>query len=167
MSTDPIRRTNLAAIACEPRPQLPDGFKRNSIRVGAQLGATRTGLSVYELPPGQAVSPYHFESPDEEWLLVVSGTLTLRHPGGEDQLKAWDTVFFPSGPAGAHLVRNNSESTARVAMFSSTSAAVGAVVYPDSDMIWVWSADDAVDLVVKRSSAVDDAAPWTTGEGET
>jgi hypothetical protein len=33
-------------------------------------------------------------------------------------------------------------------------------------MIWVWTADDAVDIVVKRSSAVDEAAPWATGEGE-
>ena len=164
MSTAPIRRANLAAVACEPRPQLPDGFRRSSKRVGAELGATGTGLSVYELPPGQAVSPYHYENPAEEWLLVVSGTPTLRHPGGEDQLEPWDVVFFPSGPAGAHLVRNNSESTARIAMFSSGSAAVGTVVYPDSDMVWVWSDDDAVDLIVERSSAVDDIAPWTTGE---
>ena len=160
MSTDPFRRANLAAIACEPRPQLPDGFRRGSVRVGAQLGAARTGLSVYELPPGQAVSPYHYENPDEEWLLVVAGKPTLRHPGGEDQLEPWDIVFFPPGPAGAHLVRNNGESTARVAMFSSAAAPVGAVVYPDSDMMWVWTADGEDDLVVRRSSAVDEAAPW-------
>jgi uncharacterized cupin superfamily protein len=166
MSTDPVRRANLAAIECEPRPQLPDGFKRSSARVGAALGAERTGLSVYELPPGEAVGPYHYEDPDEEWLLVVSGTPTLRHPDGEEQLGPWDIVFFPSGPAGAHQVRNNSESTARVAMFSSASAAAGAVVYPDTDMIWMWTADDAVDIVVERSSALDDAAPWVA-EGST
>ncbi len=160
MSTDPLRRANLAAIACEPRPQLPEGFRRNSSRVGAALGAARTGLSVYELPPGQAIGPYHYEEPEEEWLLVVSGIPTLRHPGGEEQLEPWDLVFFPSGPAGAHLVRNSSESTARVAMFSSNSAAAGAVVYPDSEMIWMWTADDAVDIIVERSSALDDAAPW-------
>ncbi len=61
MSADPVRRANLAAIACDPRPQLPDGFRRNSTRVGTRLGAARTGLSVYELPPGQAVGPYHYE----------------------------------------------------------------------------------------------------------
>jgi uncharacterized cupin superfamily protein len=165
MSTDLVRRINLGAVECEPRPQLPDGFRRKSTRVGAVLGAARTGLSVYELPPGQAVSPYHYEEPEEEWLLVVSGTPTLRHPEGEEQLEPWDLVFFPSGPDGAHLVRNNSESTARVAMFSSSIATVGAVVYPDSDMVWVWTDDDAVDMIVKRSSAVDDIAPWTAGEG--
>ena len=71
-----------------------------------------------------------------------------------------DIVFFPPGPAGAHLVRNNGESTARVAMFSSAAAPVGAVIYPDSDMMWVWTADGEDDLVVRRSSAVDEAAPW-------
>ena len=166
MSTDPLRRANLAAIACEPRPQLPEGFRRNSSRVGAALGAARTGLSVYELPPGQAIGPYHYEEPEEEWLLVVSGTPTLRHPGGEEQLEPWDVVFFPPGPTGAHLVRNSSESTARVAMFSSNSAAAGAVVYPDSEMIWMWTADDAVDIIVERSSALDDAAPWIAEKSE-
>ena len=160
MGAEPVRRANLAAIECDRRPQLPEGFHRTSSRVGAALGATRTGLSVYELPPGQAISPYHFEDPNEEWLLVVSGTPTLRHPGGEVQLEPWDTVFFPSGPEGAHFVRNDSESTARVAMFSSGGAAAGAVVYPDSDMIWMWTEDDAVNVVVKRSSAEDDIAPW-------
>lgn len=161
MTTDPARRANLASITCDPRPQLPEGFRRNSTRVGAALGAARTGLSVYELPPGEAIGPYHYEDPDEEWLLVVSGTPTLRHPDGEEQLEPWDVVFFPAGPAGAHFVRNDGESPARVAMFSSTSAA-GAVVYPDSDMIWMWTEDDAVDIVVERSSELDAVAPWTT-----
>jgi uncharacterized cupin superfamily protein len=163
MSPDPVRQANLAAVACEARPQLPDGFRRGSNRVGAALGATRTGLSVYELPPGQAIGPYHYEDPDEEWLLVVSGTPTLRHPHGEKKLEPWDLVFFPPGPAGAHLVRNDGAAAARVALFSSASSAAGAVVYPDSDMIWVWTADGAVDMVVERSSAVDDLAPWTAG----
>jgi uncharacterized cupin superfamily protein len=166
MSTHTIRRANLAAVSCEPRPQLPDGFRRHSTRVGTALGAVCTGLSVYELPPGQAVGPYHYEDPAEEWLLVVSGNPTLRHPGGEEGLEPWDTVFFPRGPAGAHQVRNDSDSTARVAMFSSI-ADVGAVVYPDSDMIQVFTTDGADDIVVERSSGVDVAAPWTSGRGKT
>jgi uncharacterized cupin superfamily protein len=161
MSTDPVRRANLAALACEPRPQLPSGFRRSSSRVGAALGAARTGLSVYELPPGEAIGPYHFEDPDEEWLVVIAGTPTLRHPGGEEALAPWDVVFFPPGPDRAHLVRNAADSTARVAMFSSASAA-GAVVYPDTELVWMWTDDGAVDLVIDRRAAVDDTAPWTT-----
>jgi uncharacterized cupin superfamily protein len=165
MSSDPGRQANLAAIECEPRPQLPDGFRRSSNRVGATLGAARTGLSVYELPPGQAISPYHYEDPDEEWLLVISGTPTLRRPGGDEQLAPWDLVFFPPGPDGAHLVRNTGESTARVAMFSSAGSPAGAVVYPDTDMIWMWTEDGSVDIVVERRTAADDMAPWTAGIG--
>ncbi|HEV2592716.1 MAG TPA: cupin domain-containing protein [Gaiellaceae bacterium] len=161
MSSDQIRRANLADLTCEPRPHLPDGFKRANNRIGAALGATRTGLSVYELPPGQSICPYHFEDPDEEWLVVVSGTPTLRHPGGEERLAPWDSVFFPAGPEGSHTVRNDTEELARVAMFSSVSTA-GAVTYPDTDIVWMWTEDGAVDLVVERSSAVDALAPWTT-----
>jgi hypothetical protein len=47
-------------------------------------------------------------------------------------------------------------------MFSSAGAPAGAVVYPDTDMVWMWTADDAVDMVVERSSAVDAVAPWST-----
>ena len=63
-------------------------------------------------------------------------------------------------------MRNDSESTARVAMFSSI-ADVGAVVYPDSDMIQIFTTDGADDIVVERSSAVDVAAPWSSGQSET
>ena len=165
MNTDPVRQANLAAIECDRRPQLPEGFSRTSSRVAATLGATRTGLSVYELPPGQAIGPYHYEDPEEEWLLVVSGTPTLRHPGGEDQLEPWDVVFFPSGPDGAHQVRNTGGSSARVAMFSSITA-VGAVIYPDSDMIQIFTTDGTDDIVVERKSGVDVAAPWSTGQAD-
>jgi uncharacterized cupin superfamily protein len=72
-------------------------------------------------------------------------------------------ALFSVRPAGAHLVRNDSESTARVAMFSSITA-VGTVVYPDSDMIQLFTTEGADDIVVKRSGAVDAAAPWSTGE---
>jgi uncharacterized cupin superfamily protein len=95
MSPDSVRRVNLGAIACEPRPHLPEGFRRSSTRVGATLGAERSGLSVYELPPGQAVSPYHYEEPEEEWLLVVSGTPTP--PGRRKATRAVGPRLLPAG----------------------------------------------------------------------
>jgi hypothetical protein len=51
-------------------------------------------------------------------------------------------------------------------MFSSGSGAVGAVVYPDSDMVWTWTADGAVDMIVERTNALEDAAPWIAGQNE-
>ena len=108
------------------------------MRIGPQVGASTTGMSVYELPPGQAICPYHYENPEEEWLLVLDGRPTLRHPGGEDLLEPWDVVFFPSGPDGAHAVRNDTDSPVRVLMFSDRSN-VAASVYPDSDKIAILS----------------------------
>ena len=56
------------------------------------------GASLYELPPGQSLCPYHYEYPEEEWLAVVAGRVTVRHPGGEDELGPGDIVCFPPGP---------------------------------------------------------------------
>jgi uncharacterized cupin superfamily protein len=153
MSTKPVQRVNVATIEVAQVPSLPDGFRPDIARVGKLLGAVRTGMSVYELPPGEAIGPYHYEDPEEEWLLVVEGRPTLRHPGGEDELEPWDVAFFPAGPEGAHMVRNDADSTARVLMFS-TMTAVAAVVYPDSDKISIWTTDGADDIVVKRTSGV-------------
>lgn len=57
MSTDPVRRANLGAIECEPRQQLPDGFKRSSTRVGATLGAGRTGSASTSYLPARRSAP--------------------------------------------------------------------------------------------------------------
>ena len=98
------------------------------LRAGPLLGARQLGASVYELPPGQAICPYHYEYGEEEWLLVLAGRPTLRHPGGEDVLEPLDLVAFPTGPEGAHAVRNATGETVRVLMFST-------VVAPDSDRL--------------------------------
>ena len=118
------------------------------------MGAAVTGMSVYELPPGQAIGPYHYEYPDEEWLVVLDGRPTIRHPDGEHELQPWDVVFFPPGPDGAHAVRNGTDATVRVMMFSNISE-VAASVYPDSDKVAIWTGHDTDDLVVKRTSGVD------------
>jgi uncharacterized cupin superfamily protein len=154
MGSRSAQRVNIAAVELKQFPDLPGGFRPAIARVGKLLGATRTGMSVYELPPGEAIGPYHYEDPEEEWLLVVEGRPTLRHPGGEDELEPWDVVFFPPGSDGAHMVRNDTDSAARVLMFS-TITAVAAVVYPDSDKISIWTTSGTDDIVVKRTSGVD------------
>jgi uncharacterized cupin superfamily protein len=89
-------------------------------------------MGVYELPPGEASWPYHFEIGNEEWLIVIDGELTLRTPEGERVLRAGDVAAFPAGPAGAHAVRNHSGAPARFAMPSTQLHHGDATVYPDS-----------------------------------
>jgi hypothetical protein len=50
-------------------------------------------------------------------------------------------------------------------MFSSITA-VGAVIYPDTDMIQIFTTDGTDDIVVERASAVDVAAPWSSGSAD-
>jgi uncharacterized cupin superfamily protein len=132
----------------------PEGFRSGLYRFGPDLGAQRTGASVYELPPGQAICPYHYEHGEEEWLLVVEGRPTLRHPEGSEELVPWDVVFFPPGPEGAHGVRNHTDETVRVLMFSEVVYPT-VTVYPDSDKIGIYTRDRQDNLMVKRSSGVD------------
>jgi uncharacterized cupin superfamily protein len=110
----------------------PEGHRFTMGSPSRQLGAQLTGLSVYELEPGQSTWPYHFELAEEEWLIVVSGELTLRTPDGEQVLRPGDVTCFPAGPSGAHAVRNDGSEAARFAMPSSVARYADAVVYPDS-----------------------------------
>jgi uncharacterized cupin superfamily protein len=126
--------------------------------VAQALGSNAFMMFVYDLDPGTSSSPYHYEY-EEEWLLVVDGTLVLRAPDGEHALQRGDLVRFPPGSEGAHKVMNRSDATARTLMFSS--ARVPAVsVYPDSDKIGIWSGREPDELIFKRGTAV----PWSEGE---
>jgi uncharacterized cupin superfamily protein len=140
----------------------PDGFRAGMLRFGPALGADQLGTSVYEIPPGQAICPYHYEYAEEEWLLVLLGRPTLRHADGTHELVPWDAVCFPPGPAGAHQVRNDTDEVVRVLMYS-TVKHPAATVYPDSDKIAVWTGNRDDDVIVRRSSGVDYWAGETSG----
>ena len=131
----------------------PEGFRGGRDRIGRRLGAVRTGASLYELPPGQAVCPYHYEHAEEEWLLVVEGEVAVRTPEGTETLGPWELAFFPTGPEGAHGIRNASDRTARVLMWSEI-VHPAVTVYPDSDKLGVYVRDGSDDLIVRRSDGV-------------
>jgi uncharacterized cupin superfamily protein len=156
-----MRRISIAAPQFEYDKDDPDGFRSGLARLGKLLGgAEESGVSVYELPPGQAVCPYHYEVGEEEWLLVLEGEPTLRHPEGSEQLAPWDVVFFEKGPAGAHGIHNETDATVRVLMFS-TVVVPTATVYPDSDKVGIWTGDPDTDVMVRRESKVE----YFDGEG--
>ena len=148
-----MRRINIAAPEFGYDDEDPEGDRAGRARLGTLLGAKATGISVYEIPPGQAVCPYHYEVGEEEWLLVLAGTPTLRRPQGDEVLQPWDVVCFPPGPEDAHKVGNESVETARVLMLSNV-VVPAATVYPDSDKVGIWTGDKETDVLVRRDSAV-------------
>jgi uncharacterized cupin superfamily protein len=148
------RRVNLFGAEVEEWSGRPDGYRLAFARLAPQIGATRIGATIYDVPPGQSTFPYHYEHGCEEWLLVIAGRPSLRHPRGEDELEPGDLVCFAEGPEGAHKVTNRSEETARV-MILSTKAFPAVAVYPDSDKVGIFTEDEADDVMVRRESGVD------------
>jgi uncharacterized cupin superfamily protein len=136
----------------------PEGFRAGMFRLGTQVGAERTGATLYHLPPGELLCPYHYEYGEEEWLIVLSGTPFLRTPEGTRELEPLDVAFFQRGPEGAHQVGNRGDEPARVLMWSEVTWPT-ATEYPDSDKLGLWVAPGS-SVMVERSSDV----PYYTGE---
>ena len=114
-------------------------------------------MSVYELAEGQSICPYHYEYPEEEWLLVLEGTPTLRDPDGEHVLAPGRPRLLPrAAPRAPTRSRTTPPERALVAMLS-TKAKTAVAVYPDSDKVGVWSGDGEVKLLFPRPP------PSTTG----
>ena len=151
-----MRKFNVFDASFEYDESDPEPYRAGMNRFGPAIGASRLGATVYELPPGQALCPYHYES-EEEWLLVLQGQLTVRHPEGEDVLGPGDITAFPVGPAGAHKTTNEGTETVRMMMFANSDP-MGYTVYPDSDKISFWgdSSDPADRFVrVRRGEKLD------------
>ena len=149
MAVTGLRRINIDELVPEYDDADPEGYRAGMARFGPALGASQMGASLYELPPGQSICPYHYEYPEEEWLVVLEGRVTVRHPIGEDVLGKGDMVCFPPGPDGAHKVTCLGDETARVLM-TSTKQTPAIAVYPDSGKVGIWPGDDRDRLMMRR-----------------
>jgi uncharacterized cupin superfamily protein len=149
-----LRRASFLSDSFEYDPSDPDGYRSGSMHVTKAIGAQALVVKVFELPPGQSLCPYHYEY-EEEWLVVLDGSVLVRTPDGEQTLDRGEIVSFPVGPAGAHKLSNPSEAGAQVMMFSSAREPAVAV-YPDSDKIGVWPGNpDDVVMLRRADGAVD------------
>jgi uncharacterized cupin superfamily protein len=114
----------------------PEDFAAREADIGSAIGGEHLGGSLLEIPPGKRAWPYHWEAAQEEWLVVLSGTPTLRTPEGEEELTPGDVVCFPTGPGGAHALSNASGEPCRVVMLSNR-VKVNVIVYPDAGKVGV------------------------------
>jgi uncharacterized cupin superfamily protein len=83
------------------------GLAKRLVPSGPQLGA-----SLYELERGNFMI-FHIHHGSEELLIVLRGRPTLRTLEGERQLEEGEVVHFPTGPAGAHEIRNDTDEPVR------------------------------------------------------
>ena len=122
---------NAMTIDVAADTESPPGFRTRYRQLGPLLGGELLGGTVYELDPGERNGPYHYEIGNEECLLVLAGTPTLRHPDGRDELAVGDMVVFPEGAGGAHQLINESSAVTRVLILSTKREPQGCA-YPDS-----------------------------------
>jgi uncharacterized cupin superfamily protein len=112
----------------EPREH--PGFVCRRARLGRQGGSEKTGLSLWELPPGEAAYPYHWHVAEEETIVVLEGAPSLRTPDGWREVEQGEVLVFPVGERGAHQLVNRTGDTVRFLSFSNQQPDV--VMYPDS-----------------------------------
>jgi uncharacterized cupin superfamily protein len=116
----------------EPREH--PGFQCKRARVSRQAGSERLGLSLWEVPPGEAAYPYHHHLGEEELVVVLEGQPSLRTPEGWRELEEGEVVAFLRGEEGAHQLVNRSQETVRFLAFS-PSGDPDIVLYPDSGKV--------------------------------
>jgi uncharacterized cupin superfamily protein len=113
----------------EPREH--DGYRAQRARLSRQAGAERLGMSLWEVPAGEAAYPYHFHYTEEELLVVLEGRPSLRTPEGWRELEQGEVVSCPRGEGGGHQIVNRTDQTVRFLSIS-TSGEPDIVAYPDS-----------------------------------
>jgi uncharacterized cupin superfamily protein len=113
----------------EPREH--EGFRCLRARLGRQAGCERLGLSLWELPPGEAAYPYHHHLSEEELVVVLEGRPGLRTPDGWRDLEEGEIIAFPRGEQGGHQLVSHTDEAVRFLAFS-TSGEPDVVIYPDS-----------------------------------
>src|SRR6476646_1047226 len=90
MSTDASGRS-IGGVVNINNPEFNDsreqpGFRARRAKVGHQAGALKTGLSYWEVEPGEAAYPYHAHFTEEEIIVVLAGRPSLRTPEGWREL---------------------------------------------------------------------------------
>jgi uncharacterized cupin superfamily protein len=149
-------------IVREPEGSPPPQPAVNLLDLGVELGplpgAGRLEGTVVDVGPGEGSGPYHYVFGREEWLLVLAGTPTLRHPSGQEPLEAGDLVCFPEGPAGARQLLNRGESSVRALSLSTTGLPAN-VCHPDTGHWLIRNGPGRDELEVRPSNRTPAACP--------
>ena len=143
-------------------PREVEGFRARRARVSRQLGGEKLGASYWELPPGQAAYPYHWHLAEEELLVVIRGTPSLRTPDGWRELEEGEVVAFPRGEKGGHQVVNRTDEPVRFLAFS-TMPIAEVVTYPDSGKLGAYE-ERPEGGGLRELFRLDDAVDYYEGE---
>lgn len=89
------------------------------------------GASIYQLLPGKKAFPFHFHHANEEAILILKGSGTLRLGNEKIPVAEGDYIALPIGPEHAHQLINTSSESLEYLCFS-TMIVPEVSEYPDS-----------------------------------
>ena len=118
------------------------GLRKRIVEGGYRENGLRLGATVYELGPGNFMI-FHFHHGSEELLVVLRGRPTLRTLAGTEELDEGDAVHFPTGPDGAHEIRNDTAEPVRYVV-AGTRVSPEVVEYPDLKQLTAQSRHDSM-----------------------
>jgi uncharacterized cupin superfamily protein len=112
-----MRKVNLSEIKEQERKSPKGKFHKHSKEISIALGREPESLDLAKrhpfdvmltrVPPGKSFCPYHAESAQFEFYIVVSGRGKVRdEKGGVEEVKAGDAFYF--APGEAHQLSNES-----------------------------------------------------------
>ena len=137
----------------------PRGMAERFMFAVRRAGGEKLGGTVFEVEPGWT-SYFHIHLANEEMVLVLDGTPTLRTEEGSRELRPGEVALFPRGRQGAHALENRSSGPARFVVFS-TMLSPDIVEQPEHGVVGVFAGDsptagrDApLELFFRRESAI-------------
>jgi uncharacterized cupin superfamily protein len=153
MKSQPVALLALDAAPRTKPSNYPEPFRsmmsgRVKRPLGDLFGLTNFGVNVTVIPPGGVSALRHAHTRQDEFVYVVSGTLTLQTDEGEAELRQGMCAGFKAGSGNAHRLVNKSLQEA-VYLEVGDRTPGDAVIYPDDDLIaelrqgvWVFTHKD-------------------------
>lgn len=131
-----VNRINIDELEWQ-RPKEPARYEASIAEIGQHIGARSLGYRLVRLPVGKTFCPLHWHEEDEELFFMLDGHATLHTPRGDFKVRRGDFIAFPTGPAGAHAIRNDSNQECMVMMLSDNADGDDVCHYPDSNKVLI------------------------------
>jgi uncharacterized cupin superfamily protein len=116
-----------------PPPYNETGMNKLRRRLAQAAGLTQFGVNRLELQPGAWSSQRHWHTHEDEFVMVLSGEVTLITEAGSEVLRAGDCAGFRAGDPDGHHIVNTSKGVA-VLLEVGTAHESDVCDYPDLDM---------------------------------
>ena len=123
-----------------PDPYRETVVARRKRELGDTFGLSRYGVNLVELSPGTWSSQRHWHTHEDEFVLVVSGELTLITDSGEQILTPGMVAGFPAGDSNGHHLINKSDEVASYLEVGDRNPQ-DEVFYPDIDLLYKTNTD--------------------------